>query len=67
MTISPNSSQIRYFFNDEKTKERAYRLQQQLNDLGYKEFEPKQVKYVKGFEGKVKPEMMEIWFGKDAK
>ena len=67
LTISPNSSQIRYFFNDEKTKERAYRLQQQLNDLGYKEFEPKQVKYVKGFEGKVKPEMMEIWFGKDAK
>ena len=64
LTISPNSSQIRYFFNDEKSNERAYRLKQQLNDLGYKEFE---VKYVKGFEDKVKPEMMEIWFGKDAK
>ena len=64
LAISPNSAQIRVFFDDEKTRSRAIKLQQQLNDLGYKEFE---VKYVKGFEDKVKPEMMEIWFGKDAK
>jgi hypothetical protein len=64
LTISPNDSQIRYFFDDKKSNERALKLKQQLNDLGYKEFE---VKYVKGFEDKVKPEMMEIWFGKDTK
>ncbi len=67
MAISPNIAQVRYFFNDSKTKSRAIKLQQKLNELGYKEFVLKEVVYVKGFEKKTKPEMLEIWFAKDAK
>jgi hypothetical protein len=67
LSPSPNNAQIRYFFNDEKTKANALELQKKLNELGYKEFDPKEVKYIKGYEKKVTPEMMEIWFPKDTK
>ena len=63
-SLSPNVSQIRYFHKGEK--ERVTKLQQDLIKISpeYKDFK---LQYVPNFENKTRPEMMEVWFGKDAK
>lgn len=61
--ISPDVPQIRYFYKDQK--DRATKLQQDLIKINpnYNNF---RLEYVPDFENKTKPEMMEIWFSKDA-
>ena len=61
-SISPDTPQIRYFYKDQEG--RAKKLKEDLIKISpeYKDFE---LKYVLT-EDKPRPEMMEIWFGKDA-
>ena len=59
---SPNSYQIRYFFENQKS--RAEALQKKLEELGYKDFT---LQYIEGLEDKANPDLLEIWFAKDAK
>lgn len=62
-SISPDKPQIRYFHKDQEG--RVKKLQQELIKINseYKNFE---LQYISGFESKTRPEMMEIWFGKDS-
>jgi hypothetical protein len=63
-SLSPNVSQIRYFHRDQEG--RVKKLKEDLIKINseYKDFK---LQYVPNFENKTKPEMMEIWFGKDSK
>lgn len=63
-SISPDVPQIRYFHKDQE--DRAKKLQQDLIKINseYKNFE---LQYVANLENKTRPEMMEVWFGKDSK
>jgi F0F1-type ATP synthase membrane subunit b/b' len=63
--ISPNENQIRYFVSTEK--DRAEKLQNDLKSLNNPSYQNFKVTYVRGFEKKVKPEMLEVWFGKKVK
>ena len=65
LEISPKENQIRYFVADQKGD--ADKLQNDLKSLNNPSYQNFKVTYVKGFEKKVKSEMLEIWFGKDAK
>ena len=59
--ISPDNSQVRYFYKEQE--EGAKQLLALLNKLGFKDFE---LKYIKGFEGKARREVLEIWFSKSS-
>ena len=63
-SLSPNVSQIRYFHRDQEG--RVKKLQEELIKINseYKDFK---LQYVPNFENKTRPDMMEVWFGKDSK
>ncbi len=59
--ISPDNSQVRYFYKEQE--DGARQLLVLLNKLEFKDFE---LKYIKGFEGKASREVLEIWFSKSS-
>jgi len=63
--LSPNKYQIRYFFKNQKS--RAEALQKKLEVLGYNEFTLQSIQHIEGLGEKANPDVLEIWFAKDAK
>ncbi len=60
--LSQNKYQIGCFFKNQKS--RAEALQKKLEELGYKNFT---IRYIENLEDKANPDMLEIWFARDAK